>query len=175
MELSERVLIAQWSSLTKFICMCYTKHASVLLVSRFLNSHGFVAFSVYLCVSLMELLHPFSACHLFNFCLRFLKVCRMRFFFQVTPVSVSHGNEYRKLKSLPVCDWIFSGIWELLSVIFIKAREMEAHALGRSSQVTAKLLLLAFSSWINFSLTLVLPHMFQEILRFQALTLFVQG
>lgn len=83
--------------------------------------------------------------------------------------SLSHGNEHRKLKYLPVCDQIFSGIY-LLSVIFIK-QEMETHALGRSSQVRAKLLLPAFASWINFSRI----HVFQEILRFQALMLFVQG
>lgn len=46
---------------------------------------------------------------------------------------------------------------------------METHALGRSNQVRAKLLLPAFASLINFSHI----NVFQEISRFQALMLFV--
>lgn len=68
-------------------------------------------------------------------------------------IPLRHGKEHRKLKYLPMGDWIFSGIWYLLSVIFIQAREMETHTLSRSSQVTANLLLPVFASWINLSLT----------------------
>lgn len=142
--------------------MHYINHVPFTLASKFLHRHVFY-WRIFLLLlrhlSFVKLLHTPSACLLYFF-LRFIKVLKLIFLHYILYSKSFHyltppENEQRKLKYFSVCNWIFSGIWYLLSILFIKTREMETHASDRSSQDAAKLLFSAFAPWINFSLTFI--------------------